>query len=136
MGTKMTMERQITDKVVVARNATLRTKQGGYAQIVEDSVLKQHVYLKKYTVMTVISISLYTQTILAVDSATKQTYSLDYDFILENCEIIKQPNSLVDAVSIVNVSDVKSKKDYFPLFCVLTGVELVILVSIVALLNF
>lgn len=132
----MTMERQITDKVVVARNATLRTKQGGYAQIVEDSVLKQHVYLKKYTVMTVISISLYTQTILAVDSATKQTYSLDYDFILENCEIIKQPNSLVDAVSIVNVSDVKSKKDYFPLFCVLTGVELVILVSIVALLNF
>ena len=98
------------DKIFLARNAIIKSKFGGYGRVVEDGALGQCVYIKKYTTFTVISFNLYTQTVLLVNSETKDTVSVEYKYILENCDIVKQPkNVLLDGIAIVDLNDGKEK---------------------------
>lgn len=94
------------DKIFLSRNAVIRTKFGGYGRLMEENSLGKAVYIKKYTVFTVISFNLHTQTVLAVNQATKETVSLEYSFIIENCEIVKQCDHVViNAVAIVDTTE-------------------------------
>lgn len=98
------------DKIFLARNAIIKSKFGGYGRVVEGGALGQCVYIKKYTTFTVISFNLYTQTVLLVNSETKDTVSVEYKYILENCDIVKQPkNVLLDGIAIVDLNEGKEK---------------------------
>ena len=110
----MTRKMEMKDKMILARNTLLRSVSGGYGRILEESELKAYVYIRQNTVMRVFSFNLYTQTVLATNIATNQTYSLDYDYLLECCDIAKNPENVVlDAISIVNVCPVKEFEDSY-----------------------
>lgn len=105
---------EMKDKMILARNTLIRSVSGGYGRILEESELKDYVYIRKNTVMRVFSFNLYTQTVLVTNIATKQTYSLDYDYLLECCDIVKAPDNVVlDAISIVNVCPIKEFEDAY-----------------------
>ena len=101
------------DKLTVTRNSVLRSRFGGYGRIMEDSVVGDTRYIRKNTVFTVISINLWTDTILAVNQATKGTYSLEYDYIIENCEVIDIPkNTILDSIAIIDTTEEKHGVDW------------------------
>lgn len=110
----MIRKMEMKDKMILARNTLIRSVSGGYGRILEESELKDYVYIRKNTVMRVFSFNLYTQTVLVTNIATKQTYSLDYDYLLECCDIAKTPDNVVlDAISIVNVCPIKEFEDAY-----------------------
>ena len=93
------------DKVVIARGTLIRNKNGGYARVVEDGVLGESVYVRKYTVFRVSTINLYTQTVIVTVESTGKVLSLEYDFILKNCEIASHDKStVVNGMAIVDIN--------------------------------
>ena len=101
-------------------------------RLLEESELKGHVYIRKNTIMTVISFNLYTQTVLAVNSATSETYSLEYDYLLENCEIVSAPkNSVIEAISIVNVCPVKEYENVYRQAVIFASAALIYLSTLI-----
>ena len=113
------------NKILVYRNSTLRSKFGGYGRIVEESVVGKSVYIRKNTIFTVISINLWTQTILAVNQATKETISLEYDYILSNCEIVGNPkNTIIDGVAIIDTSEQKPEFNWLKLIAIVSILNL------------
>ena len=128
----MTRMTQMMDKMILARNTKIRAISGGYGRLLEESELKGHVYIRKNTIMTVISFNLYTQTVLAVNSATSETYSLEYDYLLENCEIISAPkNSVIEAISIVNVCPVKEYENVYKQAVIFASAALIYLSTLI-----
>jgi hypothetical protein len=113
------------DKILVYRNATLRSIYGGYGRIVEDSVVGNSVYIRKNTVFTVVSINLWTQSILAVNQATKETLSLEYDYILNNCEVAGNPkNTIIDCVAIIDTTEQKPEFNLLKLIAIVSILNL------------
>ena len=99
------------DKITITRGSVLRSKHGGYGRSVEDGILKDARYIRKYTVFEVISINLYTQTVIAVNRATKESFSLDYDYLLNTCELLSTPKTaVINGLSIINISKEKPVK--------------------------
>jgi len=99
------------DKITITRGSVLRSKYGGYGRIVEDGILKDARYIRKYTVFEVVSINLYTQTVIAVNKANKESFSLDYDYLLSTCELLSTPKTaVINGLSIINISEEKPVK--------------------------
>lgn len=98
-------------KIIITRNDTIRTIYGGYGRTLEpEGNLGPFRYIRKGTFFTVISFNLYTQTILAVNQETKETFSLEYAYILENCRLIDPPkNKVIDAIAITNIAPIEEK---------------------------
>ena len=124
------------DKLMVYRGATLRSRFGGYGKIVEDSVIGGSRYIRKNTVFNVVSINLWTQSILAVNIATKDTLSLDYDYILENCEVIGNPvNTVIDGVAIIDTTKETQGVNWLKVLSILTLLNFIGICVILLALN-
>lgn len=125
------------EMTTIARGTVIRSIYGGYARIVEDGVLKNSVYVKKNTVFRVSTINLYTQTVIAIDEATKRTLSLEYDYILNLCEVVTHDKStVVNGMAIVDTYENKSNPNIYTYILIGLGVINILLSVIFACIKF
>lgn len=115
---------KIINKILLTRNDTIRNIYGGYARVLgSEGELGPYKYIRKGALFTVISFNLYTRTVLAVNQETKETFSLEYDYLLENCRVLGPlKNKVLDAVAIFNISQPEQpERNYDVLTAILAG---------------
>lgn len=105
------------NKVTLSRGVRLRSTLGGYGRIVENGVLGNSVFLKRYSVFQVLSFNLYTNTVIASEDGTNRTVSLEYDYIIENCEVLNTDYNgvVINGLAIIDTTKVNPEKPLLPI---------------------
>lgn len=126
------------NKVNITRNSILRSKFGGYARLIKDGVLGESIYVKKNTVFRVSTLNLFTQTVIAINEATKVVVSLDYDYIINSCDLINTENTseVINGLAIVDLTESNGNPNMYTYVLIALGCINIILSVLFACVKF
>ena len=125
------------NKLTIARGSLIKSVYGGYARIVEDGVLKHSIYVKKNTVYRVNTINLYTNTVIVVEEATKKVLSLEYDYVINSCELLNHDKStVINGLAIIDITEDKRNPNLYTYILIGLGVVNILLSVIFACIKF
>lgn len=105
------------NKITLSRGVRLRSNLGGYGRIVSDGVLKDSVFLKRYSIFQVLTFNLYTNTVIVSEDGTDRTISLDYDYIMESCDVLNTDYNgvVINGLAIIDTTKVNPEKPLLPI---------------------